>query len=33
MFKEAKLDFEMMELGLQKITPDVEGLLKEKDNI
>ncbi len=33
LFKEAKLDFETMELGLEKITRDVERLVKEKNNI
>jgi hypothetical protein len=33
LFKEAKVDFEMMELELQRVMLDVDSLVKEKDNI
>jgi hypothetical protein len=31
--KEIKVDYEMMELELQKVMLDVEALVKEEDNI
>ncbi len=31
--KEAKVDYEMMELKLQKVLLDVEALVKKEDNI
>jgi hypothetical protein len=33
LFKETKVDFEMMELELQKVMLDVDSLVKEEDSI
>ncbi len=33
LFKEAKVDFEMMGLELRKVMLDVDSLVKKKDNI
>jgi uncharacterized protein YqgQ len=33
LFKEAEVDFEMMELELQRVMHDVDSLVKKEDNI